>query len=384
MCQAKAMNILSDPVKRKLTSIFLATPRHFTGATQVLSDSIHFHDDRSQRPVILYRHRIRPDTDFNSMGNDCGDCVASLFAKKWFVMLMWQLCSVILCSMNIFNTLLATRNGQTLPFLQLAVSYGILLLCYIWKYERSDVSWLKYVIVSFFNVAGDVVAVFAYNTTSISSAMLLSTTVIFWVAIMAFFFMRQKISLWQLLALIIGFCGIVLVFISDGIAGSRWLGNMLATIAAVCYAIANTLQDHLVHSASVKMYLCRFSIFASPVSLVATGAVEWKQIRDYNWGTVTILFIFGFAILLAVYYSFVPFIMQFSSALEMNISLLSSNFFSLLISILAFHQKATWLYFVGFICIPVAIVIFSLFPHVVKVDMDKQNEAQEPILDAKS
>jgi hypothetical protein len=44
----------------------------------------------------------------------------------------------------------------------------------------------------------------------------------------------------------------------------------------------------------------------------------------------------------------------------MNLSLLSTNFFSLGISVAVFHQKASWLYIVGFLCIPLAIVIFSL------------------------
>jgi drug/metabolite transporter (DMT)-like permease len=307
-----------------------------------------------------------------------------LFAKKWFILLMWQVCSVILCSMNVFNTLLARQNGHTLPFLQLAIAYSILFIGHIWRYERSDVSWLKYIIVSVFNVTGDVVAVFAYDTTSISSAMLLSTTVIFLVSLIAFFFMRRKISLWQCLALAIGFLGILLVFISDGVSGSKWLGNLLATMAALCYAIANCLQDHLVHTASVTIYLCRFSIFACPVSLVASGAIEWKQIRDYAWKVEVVIFVCGFAILLSIYYALIPFIMQFSSALEMNISLLSSNFLSLLVSILAFDQKASWLYLFGFLCIPIAIIVFSLFPYVEKVAGLDSNEIEEPMVDHKA
>lgn len=53
--------------------------------------------------------------------------------------------------------------------------------------------------------------------------------------------------------------------------------------------------------------------------------------------------------------------MQYSDATTMNISMLTSNFYSLAISILAFGQKASWLYLVGFFCVPIAIVIFTVF-----------------------
>ena len=53
--------------------------------------------------------------------------------------------------------------------------------------------------------------------------------------------------------------------------------------------------------------------------------------------------------------------MQFSDATTMNLSMLTSNFYSLAISILFFGQKASWLYLVGFFCIPIAIALFTIF-----------------------
>ena len=68
----------------------------------------------------------------------------------------------------------------------------------------------------------------------------------------------------------------------------------------------------------------------------------------------------AYSILLALYDFLAPFFMQFSDATTMNLSLLTANFYSLGISILAFGQKPSWLYLVGFFCIPIAIIIFSL------------------------
>lgn len=290
-------------------------------------------------------------------------CIPFLFGKRWFVLIMWQVMSVLLTVINVINTLLADRNGSTLPFLQLCITYSLLFLTYVWQWEKSEMSWIPYFIVSFFNFVGDSTAIVAYNTTSLSSAMLLTTTVVFWVTPLSYFILKRKYSIIQLISIVIGFTGVILVFIADGVGDSRWVGNLCAFASALAYAIANILQEKLVYSASATLYLCRFSLITTPVSAIFCGALEWKTIRDYNWTAITYVFIFLYSILLAVYYSGIPFIMQFSNATEMNISLLSANFFSLLISILAFGQKAVWLYLLGFFCIPIAIVLYTLFPY---------------------
>lgn len=287
---------------------------------------------------------------------------------------MWQVCSVLLCSANVLNTLLADKNGSTLPFLQLTITYFILFVAHIWRYKHSEVSWLGYVVVSIFNCAGDVAAIYAYNTTSLSSAMLLTTTVIFWVAPMSVFILKRKLSVVQCISIVVGLGGVISIFIADGAGESKWVGNVLSLGSAVSYAIANILQEKLVYTASVTTYLCRFSIFALPTSGILSGAVEWKSIRDYVWNPASYGLLFGYGILLFIYYTFVPFVMQFSSAVEMNISLLTSNFFSLAISILAFGQKAEWLYFVGFFCVPIAIVLYTLFPYKEKTQEMRDEE----------
>jgi hypothetical protein len=35
-----------------------------------------------------------------------------LFAKRWFVLVAWQLGSILLCGLNVFNALLASNNGR--------------------------------------------------------------------------------------------------------------------------------------------------------------------------------------------------------------------------------------------------------------------------------
>jgi drug/metabolite transporter (DMT)-like permease len=143
---------------------------------------------------------------------------------------------------------------------------------------------------------------------------------------------------------------------------SKWIGNVLSIAAAVAYAVANVLQEMLVQTATATTFLCRFSMCMAPVSIVIGGVIEWKEIAGYNWDGKAIGFVIAYAVLLASFYTGVPNLLQWSSAMEMNISLLTSNFFSLAVSIVAFGERADWLYLVGFCCVPVAIALFTTFP----------------------
>ncbi|OHS97786.1 Integral membrane protein [Tritrichomonas foetus] len=285
-----------------------------------------------------------------------------LLHKKWFVLMMWQVCSIFLCAMGVVVTLISNMNGSTLTFLQLVLTYAMLALAHIWHIESSDLPLWKYVCVALLNSMGDGFSVASYSYTSLASSLLLTTTVVFWVVPLSYAVFRRKFSIPQLFSLVLGLGGMVLVFLADGTAGSRWKGNMFAVLSAMSFAGSTVLQEYLVHSASAIAYLCRFSMSATVISGVACGIFEYKQIPEYDFSWKVVLYMLLYALIQTIYYSMCPFIMQHSSAAEMNLSFLTSNFFSLLISILAFGQKASWLYLVGFFCIPIAIAIYSLFP----------------------
>ena len=71
--------------------------------------------------------------------------IRDLFHKRWFVLIMWQVCSFFLCAMGVVVTLIDRINGSTLTFFQLLITYGMLSLANIWNIEYSDIELLKYI-----------------------------------------------------------------------------------------------------------------------------------------------------------------------------------------------------------------------------------------------
>jgi drug/metabolite transporter (DMT)-like permease len=292
--------------------------------------------------------------------------MARLWSHKWFVILMWQVCSLLITAMNVAATEIIYMTGQSVPFLELLAAYGLLSACHSWKIPGTPTTapWWHFAIIGILNFMGDGFNVLALDYTSLSSTMLLVMTVIFWVVPASYWLLKRRFSLWQLIALVIGACGVVLVFIADyGDGESKWLGNLLAVGSALSFTGSTVFQELVLQAETTDAYVARFSLAAAIASGVMAGAYEWKTIRDFPFDWKVALLIVAYGVTQTVYYTIDPYVMKHSSAAEMNLSFLTSTFFSLLISIVFYGQTASWLYLLGFLCVPGGIVMFSLLPY---------------------
>jgi drug/metabolite transporter (DMT)-like permease len=77
-----------------------------------------------------------------------------------------------------------------------------------------------------------------------------------------YFILHRGISFIRMLSIVIGFGGIVILFVTDGIGKSQCVGSVLADVSALCDSVANVLQEDLVPRASVAVFFSRFAILA--------------------------------------------------------------------------------------------------------------------------
>lgn len=290
----------------------------------------------------------------------CLNSLINLLHKKWAVLIAWQIVSLLLCGGGTLCSFISYYYQNTIPLLMMAIGYTLLLFVSCRNVPKTDIAWRRYLVVALLLVAGDYSGIKAYNTTSLASAMLLVTTVSFWVAPIAWFVLKRKITLIQFFAILLGIGGSGVIFVADGVEGNKWVGNILALISAITYAFGTVFQEYLVHNDSVHIYIFRFACGAAPFAWALSGPIEWKLLRDFHWCWQSVLLILGYAFLLVIYNLCSPSLMQFSDATTMNLSILTSNFYSLGISIIAFGQKPSYLYLIGFLCVPIAIIIYTL------------------------
>jgi drug/metabolite transporter (DMT)-like permease len=159
------------------------------------------------------------------------------------------------------------------------MTYTLLSMVHIWNYVGSDVSWLRYLCVSLLSGSGDCMAIYSYNEMSLSSAMILCTTA-FWSPRSAFFFVKRKISIVQIFSLFLGFSGVVLVCVADGLGSSQWVGNVLALASAVAYAIANVVQEVLLRTATVTTFCVCAQLASRRSTSFSAGRLSGK--RSHN------------------------------------------------------------------------------------------------------
>lgn len=297
----------------------------------------------------------------------------------WGVMVGFQICSLILSGAGTVLSFQYTISGDTVPILTLFCCYSIMFLITVWMWRPSKTPWWAWIIVGTIGVADDWTAVAAYNYTSLASAMLLVTTVIFWVAPISYFVFGRKINWIQAIAMVIAIVGVSMVLVAQGTEGSHLKGNLLSLLSAILYAISSVLQEKLIKDDSKRVYVSRYSLVTMLWGAILTGSVEHKLIKNFNWNYKSILLMLGYALLLAMFYLSVPIVLEHSNASVFNISMLTSNFYSLLIDILVFNGDKSWLYLVGFVCIPIAVFLFVHFetkPNKVSAE-EEDNKAED-------
>ncbi|MBA0779948.1 hypothetical protein Gotri_004117, partial [Gossypium trilobum] len=198
--------------------------------------------------------------------------------------------------------------------------------------------WYYYVVLGLVDVEANYLVVKAYQYTSITSVMLLDCWSIPSVMLLTFIFLKTKYRFRKIAGVIVCVAGLVMVIFSDVHAGDRselpmWVeggrdprkGDLLVIAGATLYAISNVSE-------------------AFPF--------------------------FGFSLAMFLFYSFVPVLLKMSGSTMLNLSLLTSDMWAVIIRIFAYHEKdqfsengycfqVDWMYFLAFAAVAVGLVIYS-------------------------
>ncbi|GAM19783.1 hypothetical protein SAMD00019534_029580 [Acytostelium subglobosum LB1] len=300
-----------------------------------------------------------------------------LFKQKINGLLIGQLISLCICGTGVFSQLLSMNYNINIPTAQSLLNY-ILLSFYsiilwrrgtLWHSLRTKSIFL--LPLALFDVEANYVAVKAYQYTTITSVMLLDCFTIPCVAVLTRIFLKTRYTLIQIVAIVISMAGLVILVISDILQGqdanggsNPLLGDMLVLVASVLYAISNVGQEYTVKSYDNETYLAIIGIYGTIISSIQLAIFERNELRTMVWSGPVIGYIVGFAICLFTMYSITPFMMRIAGATLMNLSLLTSDIFSVVVAIFLFHRRLDWLYFMSFFVIVSGLVIYNLSqPH---------------------
>lgn len=301
----------------------------------------------------------------------------SYFTTKhfWIIFFMGQILSLCITSTNTLTTYLS-EGGNSMPAFQSLFNYVLLLLIFMpyTIYKTGFKAYLrlmlkegwKYFILSFLDVQGNYFIVKAYQYTNMLSAALLDNLSVVWVVILSFFLLKVRYHWTQLLGIVVCIAGVVLIIVSDLLMGKDYhaadpvKGDLFVILATFCYGSSNTLEEFLTSKRPYYEVLSSLGFFGTIIIGVQAAIFERASIRDAEWSPAVGGYFTGYTLSLLVLYLIAPIMFRMSSSAFYNLSLLTSDFWALLIGTQAFGFRVYWLYPVGFVFTIIGVIIYFL------------------------
>jgi solute carrier family 35 protein F1/2 len=304
------------------------------------------------------------------------DCLSRshlLLGKRWKESIaLGQLLSILLTGTGIFSQLLSDR-GISIPTTQSFLNYFLLSLHGLWLFSsghRLQVRWWKYFLLALADVEGNFFLVLAYQYTTITSVQILDCFTIPAVMVLSVLVLRMTFSRWHYYGVLLCLAGLVVLVVTDVRSGrndeneikkNKLLGDMFVLLGCVCYAISNLGQEHLVKTFDRTEYLAMLGLCGSVISGVQMWALEREGIATFPWGDVAAVGeILGFATCLFSLYMLVPTLLVWSSAVFLNLSFLTADFWTIVSALFLFNATLYPSYFLALALTLAGLILWNL------------------------
>ncbi|QKX59687.1 uncharacterized protein TRUGW13939_06827 [Talaromyces rugulosus] len=291
----------------------------------------------------------------------------------WLVLLLGQVIALADISSSTFSSLLSYK-GTSIPAFQTLWNYVLLNIVYtgITIYKYGFKKWFKmlytdcwkYFILSFLDVEGNYFMVLAYRYTSLLSAELFSFWTIICVVFISAVFLRRRYHITQYLGIFVACGGLGMLIASDHLRGANYpaedqlKGDLFALLASTIYAFSNLFEEFMVSKRPMYEVIGQMGFWGMLINGVQCAIFDRSSFHGATWDSQVGGYIAGYTIVLFIFYTLAPIMLRISSATFFNISLLTMNFWGLIIGIQVFHYTVQFLYPIAFVLIVLGLFIY--------------------------
>ncbi|KAH1200466.1 Solute carrier family 35 member F1 [Glycine max] len=279
-----------------------------------------------------------------------------------------QFLSLLITSTGFTSSQLA-KKGINAPTSQSFLNYVFLSLVYgtilLYRRKALKAKWYYYIILGLVDVEANFLVVKAYQYTSLTSVMLLDCWSIPSVMLLTWLFLKTKYRFKKITGVVVCVAGLVLVVFSDVHSGDRAggsnprKGDLLVIVGATLYAISNVSEEFLVKNADRVELMAMLGLSGGIISAIQISILERNELKSIHWSAEAALPFVGFAVAMFMFYSLVPVLLKINGSTMLNLSLLTSDMWAVLIRIFAYHEKVDWMYFVSFGAVTIGLIIYS-------------------------
>ena len=312
----------------------------------------------------------------------------------WIVLVLGQVLALCITGTNTFSQLLA-EQPFSIPAFQTFWNYVLLNVIYtsysLYKYGFKGYfrtvllkSGWKYLILSFMDVEGNYFTVLAYRYTTILSAQLINFWAIVVVVFISFIALRVRYHWTQILGILICIGGVGILFGSDHITqgsttggidrGNQLKGDLFALAGATFYGLSNVTEEFLVSKRPLYEVVGQIGFWGMLISGAQAGIFDRDGFHSANWHEPKVGgYLIGYTLLLSLFYSGAPLMFRLASAAFFNISLLTGNFWGVIVGVKVFGLSIHWMYPIAFVCIIGGLIVYFVGKNVL-------GEARKPWL----
>ena len=320
----------------------------------------------------------------------------------------WQVAALLLAGTDIFTQMLVLRNVR-IPAAQSLLNYALLSCHFLLPSarkrrdttpaSRQPKQW-QWALLSLIDVQANYFVVWAYQYTDITSVTLLDCFTLPCIVLLSSRLLGVRYSASHFAAVSICLSGLGLLMGADIIERPNrtryshpWVGDCLVLVGAALCALSNVAQEQLVRISRARyfgllgLYGVAFSILNCALFERRALAAAYKEIYEAPPAQATELagLLAGFSLSLYFFYVLVGYLLsRGSSALFMNLSLLTADFWSVLVGVACLGSSIALPWY------PIAFsaVIFGLLLYHYKSErsphMEKDSSRAAPLLDANS
>jgi solute carrier family 35 protein F1/2 len=352
-----------------------------------MSDSPpHYHDQIDQAPIVSNGNKLQKETDKESLNSESKsprtwkESISNLFTVKFLIILaLGQVLALCITATTIFTTKLS--QGATpisIPTSQTFLNYATLGVVYttITIAKVGFRGWLDinrrraiyYILFALVDVEANYFMVKAYSYTSLLSAMLLDAWTIPCVVLLCVIFLKMRFIRYHYLGVLLAMVGMAFLIWSDMVEGKNFpgsdyvKGDLFCILAATLYAVSNVYQEFLVRQEPMYEVIGQLGLWGTIISGIQLAILERNEIQTITWTGEVIGYIIGFDIAMFTLYSVAPTLLRLSSATFFNLSLLTSDFYGLILGIILFDYTINTLYPIAYVLIIGGLIVYNIFP----------------------
>lgn len=225
--------------------------------------------------------------------------------------------------------------------------------------------------------------VLAYRYTNILSAQLIGFWAIVIVVTLSFLLLGVRYHWSQLVGILVCVGGMGILLGSDRIRGTnngpttdKLKGDLFALLGATFYGLSNLTEEFLVSKRPLDEVLGQLGFWATLINGVQATIFDRASLRAVRWTPTLGAYLSGYNLSLFLFYSLAPILFRLASAAFFNISLLTANFWGVVVGLRVFRLSVHWMYPIAFTLILLGQCVYYLAKTVL-------GEARKPWLGAR-